>query len=387
MKDTGSCFCLPNTWKVARDTLLKISGASTEIKINSSIFRHVRCSKFLVIAETQNYLTVEKLLPTLDPCVILKPIKNEPVRTFSIYSLRLFHVFRFKNSSTKNASSLDAQHHHDREEEDNMAQNKKPKMQKIHEQELDYTHNSRLDEEEDKVESPKKAHFTTLQKLKKSLSEVLKICFILPFTDTGKIPVEPDSWDETFQLKWSLLERIFNEYHWRDIFSKLPVPLSSKKKINRALTFKQIQESLNLPKKNHKIFISIALKSHYGGCTEVAVLDKNGVVRLHSLLDLTQKVEFWEMFQGISEIFPIERKAKKFTLIVPNKMLLKNILLMPPSVEMAYEFIELVPGSDLEEERNEAFFRSIWSIKKDHTYFQHLDLESIISLVFLSLTT
>jgi len=60
LKQTSSCFCLPKTWQVARETLLQISEASTEIKINSSIFRNVRCSRFLVIAESQNYLTVEK---------------------------------------------------------------------------------------------------------------------------------------------------------------------------------------------------------------------------------------------------------------------------------------------------------------------------------------
>ena len=109
---------------------------------------------------------------------------------------------------------------------------------------------------------------------------------------------------------------------------------------------------------------------------KIAVVDKKGVVRLHSLLDLTQKVEFWEKFKSIPEVFPVEGKTKKITLIVPNQMLLKNILIIPKSIVMAYEFVEIVPGYDLEEERNEAFFRSIWTIKKDHQYFQYLDLES-----------
>jgi len=117
------------------------------------------------------------------------------------------------------------------------------------------------------------------------------------------------------------------------------------------------------------------LKSHYGDCTEVAVVDKDGMLRLHSLLDLTQKGEFWDNFRSIAELLPDIQKKERIVCIVPNKKLLKNILL-PNSIEMIYEFLELVPGSDTDEERNEAFFRTIQVIKKDHKYFQYLDLES-----------
>jgi len=279
LKNIGSCYCIPKSWIVARETLLRICGASNEIKINSSIFRNVRCSQFLVIAVTQNYLTVEKELATLyqqdsdSDSVILTPIKEVPVRIFSIYSLRLFQVVRLKKISKNKTSitkcsgisELDVQE----EEENNMAQSKSSISQVVNEEELGEMYRSRLSEplEEEKQGQNKcrnKSNFTTLTTLKKSISELLKICFILPFTITGKIPVSPLSWDETFQIKWTLLERIFEKYHWQEIVRKLPIPSSScTPMIGRSqfpITFREIQDNFNLLRSDNKIFISHSLE-------------------------------------------------------------------------------------------------------------------------------
>ena len=66
LTNTSSCFCIPDSWKVARSILEKLGDAGTRnLKINSSVFRNVRSSKFLVIADTQDFAEVQVQLATL----------------------------------------------------------------------------------------------------------------------------------------------------------------------------------------------------------------------------------------------------------------------------------------------------------------------------------
>ena len=101
-KFTNSCYCISGTWKVARNILQNISNTSRDKKINSSVFRHVYSTNFLVIAETSKYSEIERQLPTLKNVDVrgkwlaLEPIKDEPIWIFSIYSMRLFQTKKFQ---------------------------------------------------------------------------------------------------------------------------------------------------------------------------------------------------------------------------------------------------------------------------------------------------
>jgi len=313
-------------------------------------------------------------------------MKDQPLRTFSIYSLRLPHVARLgKNSATKaspKSSHLDSQDDQDNKaaEGGNMAQSKRSKVQGTSGGGLGYGHSPRLSESlgGGKIKSTKKAGPTTLKTLGGSISELLKICFIPPFTGTGGAPVAPNSWDGAPQLKWGLLGGIFDKYHWRGTPLGLPAPPSpSTQGVGRALAFKGAPGNPNLPRGADKIFISLALGGHHGDCTGAAVVGKNGVLRLHSLLDLAQKGQFWGGFKNNPGIFPAGGQTRGFVLIVPNKMLLGGIPPTPKSAGVVYDFVGLVPGGGIDGGRNEAFPRSIHVIKKDHKCFQYLDLGGI----------
>jgi len=46
----------------------------------------------------------------------------------------------------------------------------------------------------------------------------------LPFTSEGKIIVSGSTWNDSFQVKWSFLEKICHEFHWQQVLRNLEKP-------------------------------------------------------------------------------------------------------------------------------------------------------------------
>jgi len=84
-------------------------------------------------------------------------------------------------------------------------------------------------EEEKEQELAEKARFTTLTNLHKStqnFDKILENCLIIPFS-TGIIPLSDNDWPDTFRIKWTLLEKIYQKNNWQDTFAHPPTPNAS----------------------------------------------------------------------------------------------------------------------------------------------------------------
>ena len=388
LKVTSSCYCLSRTWKIARPLLHQLADDSPDIKINSSVFKLVRSSKFLVIAETQSYQKVHDKLKALrlntpkSDWIGLEPVPNESIKTFSIYSLRLFQVKCGKPillPALKKKRKYISKKQKLNEPQARIQSNLNDQIDNAIEE--DYDERERVEElnvVEEQLQTSETipmSKFTTLNHLYTSFNVLLQDCFILPFT-TGKILVSESGWSDTFQMKWSTLQKICLEYNWNEVFRNLKKPICSsppQQGSQEFFTYQQIQDNFNAEDDRERVYFSLSLKvQSFGGgnSIEVAVVDNKGHLRLHSILDRTKssKEAFWKNFKLLTNSFG------EFSLIIPNKRLLKFLLLIPKDVEDKVNVYYEMATQD-EEEGNQAFVQSIFSIKKNHNYFRYLDLE------------